>query len=298
MSYVNYKQADSRWGKKNYNGSSTMAAAGCGPTSYAIILSHINPKITPIITMKYMQTHGDKDHKKFALYGQGTAWNGIPSCLKFYGAQNVQYVNVNSSMTKVWELMKKGYVGVFLFSGGSRGGITWTTAGHYVAVTNYKVKDGKHYVYTRDPGGRNHTGWYCYETQMRGLVSKVWLCIAKKKDPTPKPTTKYSGKLPTTTLKNGSSGSEVKLWQKFLNWYAAYKLDVDGKFGTGTEAATMDFQETEGIAQDGVVGSKTLKKAKQYLDTTAVTPTPSTPTEQTTTKPPTVSFNGIKMPFS
>ena len=30
MGYITYKQADSRWGSKNYNGSSTMAQAGCG----------------------------------------------------------------------------------------------------------------------------------------------------------------------------------------------------------------------------------------------------------------------------
>lgn len=50
MAGYTFKQYDSRWGKKNYNGSSTMAAAGCGPTSCACDIYAINPKITPWTT--------------------------------------------------------------------------------------------------------------------------------------------------------------------------------------------------------------------------------------------------------
>ena len=155
MSFITYKQADSRWGKKNYNGSSSMATAGCGPTSCAMIAYGVDGKTTPLDTMKYMQSHG------YAIRNNGTAWNGIPACLKAFGVKDVQEV---PNMTKCWELMSKGYVGVFLFRSGSRGGVTWTSSGHYIAVTDYKYQNGKHYVYTRDSGGRNHTGFFAYET--------------------------------------------------------------------------------------------------------------------------------------
>ena len=96
-----YRQYDSRWGKKNYNGSSTYATAGCGPTSCANILYALNPTITPLTTGKYMQTHG------YAIRNQGTAWNGIPNCLKAFGATDVRQVD---KMADVFSLMSKGYV--------------------------------------------------------------------------------------------------------------------------------------------------------------------------------------------
>ena len=266
MSFITYKQADSRWGKKNYNGSSSMATAGCGPTACAMIAYGIDGKTTPLDTMKYMQKHG------YAIRNNGTAWNGIPSCLKAFGLQNVQDV---PNMTKCWELMSKGYVGVFLFRGGSRGGITWTTSGHYIAVTDYKVQNGKHYIYTRDSGGRNHTGWYCYETQIKGLLPRIWLGSMPKATPAPKPTPApapstsgkiYIGTFPTKTIKKGSKGTQVVRWQNFLKWMG-YDIKADGKFGPITAEKTKAAQKKFGFtgkAIDGIVGPNTIKKAKAY----------------------------------
>ena len=268
MSYTNYKQYDSRWGSKNYNGSSSMASAGCGPTSCATVLSGLNPKITPLDTMKYMQTHGDAKHDKFALYGQGTAWNGIPACLSYFGAKDAHEINVDTSMTEVWRLMKKGYVGVFLFRAGSRGGVTWTTQGHYVAVTGYKYENGKHYVYTRDSGSRDHTGWYAYETTMRGLVSKAWLCLLEEIDPVPKPKTKYGYTIAAPTLRRGSRGAEVKALQRFLNWYCNGKLSLDGDFGARTETFVKIFQKSEGLDYDGIYGNASYMAALSYTNQT------------------------------
>lgn len=264
MSFGTYRQYDSRWGKKNYNGSSNYATAGCGATSCANILHAINPKITPITTGKFMQSHG------YAIRNNGTAWAGVPACLKHFGAQDVRQVD---SMADVFKYCAKGYVGVFLFRGGSKGGITWTTSGHYVAVTGYKYKNKKHYFRTFDSGGRKHDGWYCYETQMRGLIPRIWLCkipTPKPAKPLPKPKPTYTGKLPAVALKKGAKGGQVELWQKFLSWYhPAWKLHVDKKFGNITAKATKAFQKNEGLTPDGVVGAKTLAKAKTYLKKTA-----------------------------
>lgn len=165
MGYITYKQYDSRWGSKNYNGSSSMATAGCGPTSVAMLAYAANKNVTPWTVAKYMQNHG------YAIRNNGTAWSGIPAAMKNFGLKDVSNV---VAMSDIFKKLDKGYCAVFLFRAGSRGGITWTTSGHYVAVTGYKVKNGKHYLYTRDSGGRGHTGWYCYETQMRGLIPQVW----------------------------------------------------------------------------------------------------------------------------
>ncbi len=59
-----------------------------------------------------------------------------------------------------------------------------------------------------------------------------------------------------STIKYGSSGSEVYKLQKKLN-EKGYKLDVDGKFGTKTQAAVKDYQKKNGLAVDGIVGKNT-----------------------------------------
>ena len=169
-----YKQYDSRWGYKNYNGSSTLAMAACGPFSCLNVLRDFGLKVKPMEPVKFMQKN------KYAVYNHGTSWSGIPACLKYFGLTDVKEVNVDTSMVNVWKKLKKGYKAVFLFSAGKRGGVCWTTSGHYMAVLDYKVKDKKHWLYMADSGGRDHDGWYCYETQMRGLIPKVWVGIKEE----------------------------------------------------------------------------------------------------------------------
>ena len=282
MSFGTYRQYDSRWGRKNYNGSSTYAAAACGPTSCANILHAINPKITPLTTGSYMQKHG------YAIRNNGTAWAGIPACLKAFGAKDVRQVD---AMADVFKLCSKGYVGVFLFRGGTKGGVTWTTSGHYVAVTGYKYQNKKHYFRTFDSGGRKHDGWYCYETQMKGLIPRIWLCKVPTPKPITKPKTKYSGSIPKPTLKKGKKGDSVKLLQKFLNWYhPAWELTVDGKFGAKTKVAVVAWQKVEKLTPDGVFGKKSYARALTYkAKSTATTKktTTSTKTSATVKKPAT-----------
>lgn len=163
--YKTFKQADSRWGSKNYDGSS-MANSGCGPTAVADLAYAVNSKITPWTVAKWMKEKG------YAVKGWGTAWDGIPAAMKHFGLKDVKNVE---KMTDIYDYLKKGYCAVFLMSSGSRGGVTWTTSGHFIAVTGYKYQNKKHYFYTRDPGFRNHDGWFCYETQMKGLIPQVWV---------------------------------------------------------------------------------------------------------------------------
>lgn len=108
---------------------------------------------------------------------------------------------------------------------------------------------------------------------------EVFVCwcfahVRKPAKPLPKPKATYTGKLPAVKLKKGSKGEHVKLWQKFLNWYRpSLKLHVDGKFGNNTAKATKVFQKAEKLTVDGVVGAKTLARAKTYLK-----PAPKKPT--------------------
>lgn len=60
-------------------------------------------------------------------------------------------------------------------------------------------------------------------------------------------------------LKEGSSGSDVKLLQAALNKKGFDPGLIDGEFGHGTEAAVLAFQKSEGLAADGIAGLETQK---------------------------------------
>lgn len=77
---------------------------------------------------------------------------------------------------------------------------------------------------------------------------------------------KNSGADPLKPVRDGDlfvrpkeSGIHVAALQELLNGAGATpKLSVDGKFGSGTEAAVREFQRSHKLKVDGVVGSSTL----------------------------------------
>jgi len=196
-----YKQADSRWGKLIYTrGGSTMAHAGCGPTSEASILVNIAEyaNADPKTTRLWMRQNG------FNI--KGTTWNGISYALEHAGFK----WRSPSTMDKLWEsLGEDGYEwGIINFKAGSRNGVTWTSGGHYVAFSAYKYENGQHWLYMRDPGARNNTGWFSYEKNMKGLCRKVWCAYdpAKKK------------KQKKVTVSNEKSCIDISERQGVIDW--------------------------------------------------------------------------------
>lgn len=252
MSSKIYRQYDSRWCSKPYpTAKSSFGGNGCGPCAVLHLMLE-NPKYakyTPETVRPVFVKKG------YAVAGHGTTWNGITAMMRYYGLKNIVRV-WNEPMSEAWKVLNKGKkMGIILFLGGTKGGVTWTLGGHYVAFTDYKVKNGKHYFYMKDSGPRKHDGWYNYEDHMKGLVSKVWICD--------KPLKAYSGKMPTKTIRKGSKGENVKKWQSFINWYYGREvLKVDGGFGSATESYTRAFQSANGLKVDGVVGKKSRTKAK------------------------------------
>lgn len=63
----------------------------------------------------------------------------------------------------------------------------------------------------------------------------------------------------TPTLRRGSQGDAVETLQAMLNAKYGYNLEIDGNFGSKTEAAVKDFQKKHGLTADGIVGAKTWK---------------------------------------
>lgn len=164
-----YKQYDTRWGGLGYSRYPwTMSYGGCGPTACANIIAS-KQGITPIDTRNYFIDHG------YCADSDGSYWGGIPACLRAWGFTAKEHATMSDFIA---EMAKGNRMGVILFKAGTRGGVTWTGGGHFIAVSGYKEENGLHWFYTHDSGTRGHTGWFCYETHMYGLCRAVWSCYA------------------------------------------------------------------------------------------------------------------------
>ncbi len=94
-------------------------------------------------------------------------------------------------------------------------------------------------------------------------------------------------KIAYSTISYGSSGSDVKKLQQALN-EKGYSLQVDGQFGTKTQAAVKDYQKKNGLQVDGIVGTKTWGSLTSKSTSTKATTTaakPQTTTLKTTPRP-------------
>ena len=60
-------------------------------------------------------------------------------------------------------------------------------------------------------------------------------------------------------LREGMTGSDVEALQTRLQMRGFPPGAIDGAFGSGTEAAVVSFQQSEGLAADGVVGALTAQ---------------------------------------
>ena len=70
---------------------------------------------------------------------------------------------------------------------------------------------------------------------------------------------------PTTTLKPGDQGAQVKRLQHALVHLGYTVRAVDGDYGTATETALTRFQEAAGLTADGVLGPASLRALKRAL---------------------------------
>ena len=271
-----FRQADSRWGSLPYPTKSysfAHNACGCCSVTHCAIELEQFKNYTPADVRKFMVQYATKGH--------GTTWNGITKGLEHYG-YNVHWRQADT-MADIWKVLEKSLKkGVILF-GSSKGGtkkITWTLGGHYIAFVDWKYENGDYWFYLKDSGGRKHDGWFSYRQHMAGDVRNVWVCtslrdgykfIGSSSTPsTPSSTTvkyvKYGGAFPTATIRIGSKGTNVGRWQSFLKWMG-YDLRVDKKFGGITKSKTIAAQKKFGFTGkdvDGVVGAKTIARAKAY----------------------------------
>ena len=175
MNQTIYKQLDSRWSKLPYpTKNSTFGANGCGCCACTHIAIEQDSKRNwnPTALRKWMVAKG------YAVAGKGTLWSGITETLKYIGHKSVVWVQEKDPMSMAWKELNKGNrIGVLLVDNSRTPDRTyWTSSGHYVAFTDYKITDdGKHWFYVKDSGARNHSGWYCYEKSIKGALPQLWI---------------------------------------------------------------------------------------------------------------------------
>lgn len=87
-------------------------------------------------------------------------------------------------------------------------------------------------------------------TRRRAAEKKLFDTPVKE---TPKESTKTEEEYNMQTIKKGSTGKAVKIWQIIIG------ATVDGSFGAKTEAATKAWQTKHKLTADGVVGAKSWK---------------------------------------
>lgn len=110
--------------------------------------------------------------------------------------------------------------------------------------------------------GKNISAYWC-------ATFVCWLFAHAEDIPkATKPTSKYTGTMPTESVKYGcKNGAKVKNLQNFLNWYLKslkIKLDPDGECGPKTMRAIMVYQNTEGLEVDANFGPKSIARVKTY----------------------------------
>ena len=81
------------------------------------------------------------------------------------------------------------------------------------------------------------------------------------------PTTSAGVAAPTTALKPGDTGPEVRTLQRALAHLGYPPGTIDGQYGPSTTQAVKSFQTAHGLTADGVCGPQTITALKNALKT-------------------------------
>lgn len=92
-----------------------------------------------------------------------------------------------------------------------------------------------------------------------GTPEKFFTTWSTKSDSTKSDSQKSDKDISMKTIKKGSTGKAVKVWQLIVG------VSTDGDFGSATESATKKFQKAHGLTADGIVGNKTWKAGLESL---------------------------------
>lgn len=140
---VYYNQCDSRWSSQMYGKSSTIGAAGCGPTSMAIVVSTLTGKnVDPPTMCAWSVRNGHR------CEGNGSYHSLIPAAAQHYGLK-VDKLG-RSSARELQQHLSQGHLVVAIMSKGH-----FTSNGHFIVLRGITAS-GK--VLVADPASYKRSG--------------------------------------------------------------------------------------------------------------------------------------------
>ena len=116
-------------------------------------------------------------------------------------------------------------------------------------------------------------------------LTKVYSSSARRAPTTTRTNTPRPTNTPFTSLKNGSTGDDVRRMQNRLIELGYLSGRADGDFGDATEAAVRAFQARNGLTADGKAGTNTLNKLYSSSARKAASTPTATPKRTATAKP-------------
>ncbi len=126
--FVIYNQFDPKWAKLPF-GSATIAAAGCGPSAMAMVITALTGKqVTPAETTAYANT-------KNLYTSAGSSWSVAPVLAEHWG---LKAKNISASVAAINAVLTSGGLVVTSGSGAS----PFTSGGHYITIRGL-TDDGK-----------------------------------------------------------------------------------------------------------------------------------------------------------
>ncbi len=140
---VYYNQLDERWSNKMYGKSSTIGAAGCGPTSLAIAVSTLTGKnVDPPAVCAWSVANGHR------CEGNGSYHSLIPEGAKHYGLK-VEKLG-RSSARELQQHLSSGHLVIAIMAKGH-----FTSSGHFIVLRGI-TESGK--VLVADPASYKRSG--------------------------------------------------------------------------------------------------------------------------------------------
>ena len=309
MNTTNYKQYDTRWSGLGYP-KKPWYIKNCGCGEVAICNS--------IIEMANMQAQTPKTIQPYCKQyadpkGNGTYHSGIPAMMKHYGLTEVKE---HATMPALFKELAKGNRVAILLMGSRLAGtkkIKWTSSGHFIAATGFKIEKSKNWLYIKDSNSSSasRNGWLSYEESLKNACYKVWSGKLSGSVATTPTTTapKNDGKLVVDGIGGVATVRRLQQFlgvtqtdgitirkdlQKYVPALKAYDYGngsptvkamqkwlglsgPDGLWGSNTSKALqlkVGFPKSE---CDGIFGPNSMKKLQQYLNEhdKAVYPTPA-----------------------
>ena len=142
---VYYNQTDSRWGNKMYGKSSTIGAAGCGPTALAIVVASLTDnQVTPYDVAQWSVDNG------YRCEGNGSYHSLMPDGGKHYG---LTVTGIGCDSKKLVEALQEGKLVVAIMAKGH-----FTSGGHFIVLRGV-TEDGN--ILVADPASvkRSNQEW-------------------------------------------------------------------------------------------------------------------------------------------